>query len=390
MANIHDYLAWRKDVPFSVSPFNEVDSLVLSELIYADFDGVVPSSGELVSIEEACRRFWALHTREEILARERFTRTAPLLMEAMAGEARYGGTRLSHYYSVLDPEADVQLAAMTFWLPDGTAFAAFRGTDGTVVGWKEDFLLSYLPETEGQRRAAAYLNRVFGGGGTPLRVGGHSKGGNLAVYAAVCAGADVRGRITAVYSNDGPGFLDDFLQTDAYREMLPRIVCTVPAGTVIGALLSSQARRHVVKSSATGILQHDGFTWQVEGPRFLEAEKRTEPSLLLEATMGQWLDGRSGEEKRLFVDALFAMLEATGADTFSQMKKEKGKAVSSMWKILEAMPRETREAVWGMLAQLVKTGSGNVMQDARRGFSGILGTLTSPTRERDEKRRENT
>ena len=224
MANIFDYLAWRKDVPFSVSPFNEVDGLVLSELIYADFSGCVAADEENVPLSNVRERFWQRHTKEAVLAEDSFTKMAPFLMDGMVEGARFADTKVSWFYDVVDPAEDVQLAVAAFWLPDGTVFVAFRGTDSTIVGWKEDFLLSYLPETEGQRRAAKYLDAHFADGHTPLRVGGHSKGGNLAVYAAVSACPAVRNRINAVYCNDGPGFLDAFTQSEAYREMLPRII----------------------------------------------------------------------------------------------------------------------------------------------------------------------
>ena len=377
MANIFDYLAWRKDVPFSVSPFNEVDSLVLSELVYADFGGVVPEEGEPVPLAEARKRFWQRHTREEIMAQDSFTKTAPFLMDGMVDGARYANTELRWFYDVVDDGRDLQLAALSFYLPDGTVFVAFRGTDSHIVGWKEDFNLSYMPETEGQRRSAAYMNRHFTDCSLSLRLGGHSKGGNMAVFAAVHADPAVRKRITAVYSNDGPGFLEDFTQSDAYREMLPRIVSIVPEDSIIGTLLYSGACEHVVKSSAFGILQHDGFTWQVLGRRFVEADKRSESSLLIEQTMRQWLSGKTEQERRLFVNSLFSLFEATGKETFADILREKGKSLAIMGKTLETMPRDQRAAVWGMLSGLVFTGSETLYQNARRGVRQLLDGLTA-------------
>lgn len=122
MANIHEYLIWRGDVPFTVSPFNEVDALVLSELAYTDFHGVLSEEGEQrITVEEARRLFWEKHTREEIMAQDSYTKTAPFLLDGMAGKARFGGTVMAHYYDVIDTDVDVQLAALTFYLPDGTA-----------------------------------------------------------------------------------------------------------------------------------------------------------------------------------------------------------------------------------------------------------------------------
>ena len=382
MANIFDYLAWRKDVPFTVSPFNEVDGLVLSELIYADFSGCVGSDGEKVPLALVRERFWQRHTKEEIMADDSFTKTAPFLMDDMLDGARFKDTQVSWFYDVVDTAADIQLAVATFWLPDGTAFVVFRGTDSTIVGWKEDFLLSYLPETEGQRRAAAYMDAHFSDLNMPLRVGGHSKGGNLAVYAAVAACPAVRDRITAVYSNDGPGFLDAFTQSEAYKEMLPRIISIVPEESMIGTLLSNEAFQHVVKSSAKSIIQHDGFTWQVLGPRFVEVEKRSDGSYLTENTLKEWLRGMNDGDRRLFVGTLFGLLEATGAETIPQIKQDMVGALSSMKKMLDTIPKEDRDAVWAIIAKLLKTGGENVWQEAKKGLSAVLESFAA--REKDK------
>ena len=378
MANIHDYLIWRGDVPFSVSPFNEVDGLVLSELAYADFHGVVPEDGERVTIEEARRLFWDKHTKEEIMAQDSYTKTAPFLLDGMAGKARFGGTAMAYYYDVIDTDEDIQLAAVTFYLPDGTAFVAFRGTDDTVVGWKEDFILSYMPETEGQRRAAQYLNRHFSGQTLLLRVGGHSKGGNLAMFAAIKADPHVRRQIIAVYNNDGPGFLKEFTETDAYRDMLPRIICTVPEKAVIGTLLTNKAYQHVVKSTASGIFQHDGFSWQVLGTRFVETEKRTEGSVVLESTLHQWLSEQSEENRRMFVNTLFGLLESTGKATIGEIKGDMLGSLLSMKKMLETMQKEQRDTIWNMLVQFFMAGSDTLLQGTKKALLSRLETIQLP------------
>ena len=378
MANIHEYLVWRGDVPFTVSPFNEVDALVLSELVYTDFHGVLPGEGERITVEEARRLFWQKHTREEIMAQDSYTKTAPFLMDEMAGKGRFGGTVMADYYDVIDTNVDIQLAALTFYLPDGTAFVAFRGTDDTVVGWKEDFNLSYMPETEGQRRAAEYLNRHFSGQNMPIRVGGHSKGGNLAMYAAVCAEKAVRDRVIAVYNNDGPGFLKEFTETEAYREMLPRIICTVPEKAVIGTLLSSKAFQHVVKSTASGIYQHDGFSWNVLGNHFVEVDRRSDSSMALESTLHQWLAEQSEEKRRTFVNTLFGLLESTGRTTFGEIKSDLPGSLASMWKMLETMKKEQREVVWNMIMQFIAAGGDTILQEMRKFLLGKLGNFSLP------------
>ena len=382
MANIFDYLAWRKDVPFSVSPFNEVDGLVLSELIYADFSGCVGADEENVPLSTVRERFWQRHTKDAVLAEDSFTKMAPFLMDGMVEGARFADTKVSWFYDVVDPAADVQLAVASLWLPDGTVFVAFRGTDSTIVGWKEDFLLSYLPETEGQRRAAAYMDAHFSEGQTPLRVGGHSKGGNLAVYAAVSACPAVRKQIGEVYCNDGPGFLEPFTQSEAYREMLPRIKCIVPEDSMIGTLLSNEAYQLVVKSTAVSILQHDGFTWQVLGPRFVEAEKRSEGSYVTETTLRQWLSGMNENDRRLFVTTLFGLLEATGAETITQIKQDMVGSLANMKKCMDGIPKKDRDVLWAIVAKLLKMGGENVWQEAKRGLNAVLESVAAREKEK--------
>ena len=390
MANIHEYLIWRGDVPFTVSPFNEVDALVLSELAYTDFHGVLSEEGEQrITVEEARRLFWEKHTREEIMAMDSYTKTAPFLMDEMAGKGRFGGTVMAYYYDVIDTNVDVQLAALTFYLPDGTAFVAFRGTDDTVVGWKEDFNLSYMLATEGQRRAAEYLTRHFSGQSISIRVGGHSKGGNLAMYAAVCAEKAVRDRIIAVYNNDGPGFLKEFTETEAYRDMVPRFICTVPEKAVIGTLLNSKAFQHVVKSTASGIFQHDGFSWNVLGNRFVEVDRRSDSSIALEMTLHQWLEEQNESNRRTFVNTMFGLLESTGRSTIGEIKGDLPGSLATMWKMLETMKKEQRELVWNMIMQFLAAGGDTILQEMRKLMLNKLANLSLPKIGNEPKPEEN-
>ena len=214
MANIFDYLEWRCDVPLAVDPFNEVDNLVLAELVYTDFGGIVPVDGRQISLRDAADAFFRRHTHEEILAIKSYTARAPLLMEKMLEGERFRDVKLCWYLDETDTERETQLAAVTFLLPDRSAYVAFRGTDGTLVGWREDCNLSFQHETDGQRRSARYLNLVGGQLDAPMRVGGHSKGGNMAVYAAARCEPALQDRLLAVYTNDGPGFHEEMLQSE--------------------------------------------------------------------------------------------------------------------------------------------------------------------------------
>ncbi len=366
MSNIIDYLLWRGDVPFAVDPFNEVDALILTELAYEDFSGIVPDAGDAVAIDRAAALFRTRHPAEETEARKDFTRQIPPLLELAGKAPRYAGTRLSHYHNEVDPACDLQLAIVSFLLPDGAVFVAYRGTDSTIVGWKEDFVLSYSPQTEGQRRAVRYLNERWSDGDAPLMLGGHSKGGNLAMYAAAKCAPEVRRRIRAVYNNDGPGFLDDFIATEDYRRAVPLIQSTVPVGSVVGVLMRNMARQRVVESSASGIMQHDGFSWQVLGNRFVTRPQRNATSLRMEAAILEWLKVQTVENRRLLVKIVFGLLEATGLQTTHDLMANKAMLLSAMRRLQDNVPKEQRALALRMIGQFLSIGTGLTLGDLKQ------------------------
>jgi len=339
MANIFDYLDWRADIPLSADPFNEVDNLVLAMLSYVNFGGIVPADGTKVPLPDACQSFFTMHTTEEIVANTAFTARAPLLMAGMIKGRRFGSMTLRNY---IEESGDgYQLSAITFGLEDGTEYVAFRGTDGTVAGWKEDFNFSFMDETEGQRLAVQYLSRIgSGGSGKDLRVGGHSKGGNLAVYAS--AFCDCGDRILEVYSNDGPGFKEEIVKRPGFSLVLPKVKKIIPDGSIIGLLLSVGDDYLVVKSSAIGIRQHDAFTWQVDRNRF-ETASLSEASKRFKRMIDSLLETMKDEERRTFTDLIFTLIESTGQDRFSTMNADKRKTAESILNAIRLLPAEKQQ-----------------------------------------------
>ena len=355
MANIFDYLDWRGDMPLSADPLNEVDNLVLSELVYTDFREIVPEDGREISLQEACTEFFRRHTREEVLADKTFTGKAPLLMEMMVNRARFQDMTLSWYVDEIDVEKEFQLAAVTFRFPDGSAYIAFRGTDGTVVGWKEDFNLTFLSRTPGQMGAIAYLNRVGHALSGPLTVGGHSKGGNLAVYASAFCDPDIQDRIRTVYSNDGPGFRQEITEDSGYERMLGKMISIVPDTSIIGLLLSSRASHRVIESTASGIFQHDGFSWSVHRNRFAPAQLSA-VSELIDQVLGSWLAQMDDETRESAIDTVFSLFEATGKETFGEINGQKLKSAEAILTALRSLPREKQQEVLRLFGLLGQSG----------------------------------
>ena len=352
---MHDYLYWRGDLPFSMDPFNEVDNLVLAQTAYVDFDGIVPESREdKIPIREVYNQYWLMHTKEEIKKRESFVKFAPFLLEPLAESKRFGRMNLSGYVNHINKDTQAQMSAVQFELDDGTVYVAFRGTDETLVGWKEDFNLSFMTQTEGQRLAVEYLKNNFTDTDLKLRVGGHSKGGNFAVYASAFSGDAVNRQIMEVYTNDGPGFRPEVTETEEYRNILKKTISIVPRDSVIGWLLNSELTPRVVMSTATRIRQHDAMTWQIKGNHFIKTEQSKE-SWMLEKTLSDWLVNVDDESRKIFVDQIFNILEATGADTMKDVRTATLNDLVEAFQAAIKLPKDQQKEVSEVLTQLFKS-----------------------------------
>ena len=369
MANIFDYLEWRGDVPFSTDPFNEVDNLVLAELAYTDFDGVVAPQGEPVSVRAVRDRYFRLHTRAEVRGRRTFTGPAPLLLDPLADSVRYRDMRMAWYCNHISMEEVAQMAAVTLWPGDGTVYAAFRGTDNSLVGWREDCTFSYLAETPGQRMAVEYLNDHFRDGSLPLRVGGHSKGGNFAVYASVLCDEGIRKRIRNVFTNDGPGLASAVARLPAYRDLTPRIVSIIPENSLVGILMDSAVDHRIVRSSNRGPTAHDALSWLVRGNRFIPAEERSGFSVFFERSVRDWLADLSDEEKRRFVESVFGVLESTGSRTLEEMRQAPVQSALAVLRAARGLSPDRQRQVLAILTRLALKGGTVFAQNVNGGAS---------------------
>lgn len=342
MANIFEYLKWRADIPFAVDPFNEVDNLVLAQLAYTDFDGCVPGidSDESVTLHEIYQKYYEIHTKDEILARTSFIACAPLLMDDMVDSNRYGNIRFKGYVNYIDGEKNEQMSAVQMWLPDGTCYLAYRGTDDTFIGWKEDLCFCYMHETAGQKQALKYIQEQFHGKDTKLRLGGHSKGGNFAIYAATFADSSIQQNIVEVWSNDGPGFMHEVTETQAYQRIQPLVKAIVPECSVIGMLMYSLGEKKVIMSSGNGLMQHAAETWQCERNHFIVRDGRSYNSVLADKTIRTWLDHLTMEERKIFIDTVFDIIASSGATCVSEFNRSLITNLPKIAKKLGTLPKE--------------------------------------------------
>ena len=305
MADLLDYLHWRGDLTFSQVPPGPVDALIFSALSYLTFSGSVTERPDIpISLREASDEFLS-QPEPELHCR---VKADINLLIAAAESNRFGNTLLLQYRDILVPEEDTQFAAVTFLLDNSSAFLAFRGTDYSLTGWKEDFNMSFRESIPAQLLAAQYTREISERYPMPLYLGGHSKGGNLAVFAAVKSDPLIRDRIRAVYNHDGPGFTDFVMKDPAYQEIVPRVKTIIPQSSVIGMLLEHEEPYTVVKSKPVGLLSHDFYFWLLDGPEFIPMEEVTENSKFLDLTIKEWLSGMTNQERSEIVDAVFDLL----------------------------------------------------------------------------------
>lgn len=352
--NCLDYLNTQGLLPFSLAPFCEIDSLILSVCAYADFDGILPGveEGGTQSFRAAVARLvtkpdWA-HTGPVMAQR------IPELVLKASQSPRFARLRLGCYESILEEDQPSQFAALTYFLPDGTCFLAFRGTDDTLVGWKESFTMAYHFPVPGHSHAASYFRRVAARHPGKLRLGGHSKGGNLAMWAAVQAEPLVRARVLRVYSHDGPGFTRDLTRTHPYRSVADRITNYVPQASIVGTLLQPAGRFQVIQSHGTGIQgQHDPFTWEVIGTTFRYRARRSPIGRKSAKTIHRWLESMDPWELEAFVDILFSLLEAGDAKTLTDLTETPGDSSRAVIQAYRKLDRPTRKQIRRVLARLV-------------------------------------
>lgn len=353
MGTVYDYLTWRGDLTFGAAPFCEVDSLILSMFAYLDMQGIVPSpskEGE-ISVWEASNAFIERYpdpkkTKMGVLIPKDIVK----MMKALCVTQRFGNLKMSGFVNIIDPQTELQFSAVTFRMSDGTAIVTYRGTDDTLVGWKEDMNMCFLPVVPAQLKAVEYLKTVAKKHEGKLIVIGHSKGGNLAVYASVHCDAAIRKRITAVYSNDGPGFGSNILDDPDYQEMRSRICNLVPQSSVVGMLLEHDENFTVVKSrQKSGLLQHNGLSWEILGNSFVHLKDVTAESRKLDRTVNQWIRDMTPEQREEFAEAVYQLFSVDGAQTLTDLVAARKKWFSHT----KTLDPKVHETIQKMLSDLI-------------------------------------
>lgn len=375
MANIRDYLHFRGDLSLLQDPFNEVDGLILSEISYIDYSGIVKEEPDRrVGFEEATEAFFDGKDQKDLSLGAILPDEILDLCKDAATAPRFSGASLTAYRNVKKEGAQdsekMQWAVLTFLLPDDSLFIAFSGTDDSLVSWKEDLDMAVEDVLPSQKLAVAYINELASAyPGKLLRIGGHSKGGNIAVYSAANCAPSVQDRILTVYDNDGPGFSAEFLASPGYKRIKEKVVRILPSGSVVGLFFENDRKPIVVNSNAKGVFQHDGLSWQIYRNGFEKAPGIRQDALLFQNVLKKWLSLMEKDEKSRFVEIIYRFFSGTQKRTLTELSDDKLGLLSS-YKSLSpeerALVRRSFGKLWSSGKKVYATELPKVLREGKQ------------------------
>ncbi|WP_178842609.1 Mbeg1-like protein [uncultured Treponema sp.] len=369
--DIFDYIFWRGDLDFEEGGacFNSVDALILCQLSYLDFGGIVSSDFKFkITLNEAAALFFTDNFEERKKLGVLINPKTVELLSACAKSRRFGKLLLCGYRNSYSKNDEEQFSALTFVnrrKENPFAFAAFRGTDDTIVGWKEDFNLAFKSEVKAQKDALSYLKEIIKGSSRLFKsprlgkkicffCGGHSKGGNLAVFAAANLEEKLYRRLKKVWNFDGPGFLKETLAQENFQRALKKTETYFPQESIVGMFFEHTADFKVLKSKSKNIMQHDPLLWQTAPLDFELCEKLDESSIFLNGVFNDWFVGLSVEQREQIVEVIFGVLESTKVDTNSELAENWGKNGLLIVKALSKLDKNLRSSVLESIAKFLK------------------------------------
>ena len=365
MAGIFDYLEWRGDLSFKSAPFNPVDNIIFSILAYYPFERFVggPEEDAGVRLHDAIDLILAhIKKNPKKLNMYHFFKDDQYKLLSVLKCERYSGTVLAAFVDHIDTHTEVQFSALTFLPEEGRpAYIAYRGTDSSIIGWKEDFNMIFTDTIPAQREAAAYLDAAVKRFKGDFYVGGHSKGGNLAVYAGAFCRPNVQKRIITIYSNDGPGLTPKTAARAEYAEVKDRIISYIPQDSIIG-LLFEQRKHSVVKSGEAGFLQHNPLLWEVTRNGFCMQDDVTRQSRFVNTTLMRWLESMDYEHRQHFIETLFELLMSTNAVSIPDLTADWLKSARLMASSLNQFDKETRTMLGKTFVSLFDIAKNNLVE----------------------------
>lgn len=362
MTNIFDYFLWRGDLSFKQSELNPVDYVILSQLSYLPFEDIVPGPDEkngiplYLAVKLLAEK---VHNDEKFKSLLTF-KEEPELIGALLLSKRFKDCYLFGYVNKIDTAKESQFAAICAYTGDGSCNVIFRGTDTSLIGWKEDFNMAFKDVIPAQTESVDYLNKMGPKIKGHIRVCGHSKGGNLAIYSSAFCNKKIQKRITEIYSFDAPGFYEHIINSEGFSAVKNKIHCYIPQTSIIGRLLEHGCDYTVVKSSEAGLMQHLLFSWEVTHNDIVRVEDLSSGSLFVDKTMREWFKDVSIEQRERFIEAMYKIMNASEVKSTHEIESSWVSAVGKMVKSFSDMDDSTRKLVRQTVAGLIQIARRNI------------------------------
>lgn len=349
---------------FEQRPFCEVDALIISQFSYMKWDRIVPN----ITLEFVTDRDKSAVATVPITVKEMYEKADPeyvylqdinaekngLLLKAMADSIRFAGMKCNYMVSKSDEQTVLQFCAMVCRPENALPVVVFRGTDGTLVGWKENLYMAFSRPVPGQIMASQYLRMVTELFTDDFVVTGHSKGGNLATFAAMSV-PEVQDRIVAVYSFDGPGFRPEILEEYNYAAISDRVHKYMPRESIVGILLEGCMDYTTVKSEALGgAIAHIPYKWIVQEGSFVKEEQLRKYSQIMHESVIEWVMELDDEQLSLVINTLFEILQASDNSKLKGILVDWKNSSKSMFKAAVGVDKETRRKILKIMKALIE------------------------------------
>lgn len=363
MANVNKFIQEYGDISFTEKPFCDADNVALCRMFYMAIDKVAPNSfnDEPMAFDEVCRRMFAYNGNKHKAPGLVLTRGISVMMMNMSRCRRYSEIKVVACTETFKVRPAVQFAAVTLLLPGGTTVVVYRGTDDTLIGWKEDVDLYSVDGIPSHKLASEYLNTVGEKYKGEIIVCGHSKGGNLALFAALNCKGEIRDRIEFLYNNDGPGFSSfDFINSAEYKQLLPKYRHLVPDNSFVGMLLAHDDDYVPIKCSRYfGPLQHDLVTWQIKGDTVIPKEDLRFLAKITDIALLDLIFNSTPEQVAALDKVLFGFIEAMGVNGLMDFAKKAFSSIKNAKDAWTDMDEETKDVLKSMGA-----GFGDIVKGA--------------------------
>lgn len=322
MGNLITYVQQYEAQTFEDKSLTDIDVLALTEIAYLPFDEIVPKSfdvTEAISIQQLGKEFEKIKQKEHEKNPFMITEERIQLLEVVSKSQRFKDIKVFGFMNNIDDELTKQFAAVCYQWEKESRWIIFRGTDESLTGWKEDFMMTYSDLIPAQTDAIEYLRKQAATFSGTLNVSGHSKGGNLSLYASAMQEEDIQNRIQQIYCWDSPGVHRSILNTEGYQRIVSKAKRYIPQDAIVGLMLESQVPYHIIESQGSGIAQHSALMWNIEEDCFVELTELTKNSQLTDQTFKQWTQTVADEDLKLFFDTFFELFFGMGVETINDV-----------------------------------------------------------------------